>query len=78
MRNRIITIFCFYTVIINRIRKSEDPPYRPCLSNTFDIPEKVSTLIAACWNEHPDYRPDMHTIVKKVIICNGGRYVIVL
>ena len=69
----VIFLSSLCTAVINRVRNREDPPYRPLLSSQLDIPEKIAALITACWHETPDCRPDMHAVVKRVYVSNGGR-----
>ncbi|CAG2186308.1 Receptor-type guanylate cyclase gcy-9,Adenylate cyclase,Receptor-type guanylate cyclase gcy-7,Receptor-type guanylate cyclase gcy-22,Receptor-type guanylate cyclase gcy-11,Guanylyl cyclase GC-E,Receptor-type guanylate cyclase gcy-17,Retinal guanylyl cyclase 1,Receptor-type guanylate cyclase gcy-12,Guanylate cyclase 2G,Olfactory guanylyl cyclase GC-D,Receptor-type guanylate cyclase gcy-3,Receptor-type guanylate cyclase gcy-23,Receptor-type guanylate cyclase gcy-20,Receptor-type guanylate cyclase gcy-19,Reti len=59
--------------IINRVRKGEDPPYRPLIPDNSNIPDKAYNLMTSCWNENPDFRPDFSNIRKKLIDLNGGK-----
>ncbi|CAC5361262.1 Guanylate cyclase 32E,Guanylate cyclase soluble subunit beta-2,Head-specific guanylate cyclase,Retinal guanylyl cyclase 2,Heat-stable enterotoxin receptor,Receptor-type guanylate cyclase gcy-28,Guanylyl cyclase, membrane,Speract receptor,Receptor-type guanylate cyclase gcy-13,Guanylyl cyclase GC-E,Soluble guanylate cyclase gcy-31,Soluble guanylate cyclase gcy-36,Soluble guanylate cyclase 88E,Guanylate cyclase soluble subunit alpha-2,Retinal guanylyl cyclase 1,Soluble guanylate cyclase gcy-35,Receptor-type len=59
--------------IINRVRKGEDPPYRPLIPDNSNIPDKAYNLMTSCWNENPDFRPEFSNIRKKLIDLNGGK-----
>lgn len=66
----------FYIVeIINRVRKGEDPPYRPFIPEDSIVPDRALNLMTSCWSEIPDNRPDFSNIRKKLIDLNGGKLV---
>jgi hypothetical protein len=45
----------FYIVeIINRVRKGEDPPYRPYIPEDSIVPDRALNLMTSCWSEIPD------------------------
>ncbi|XP_059146763.1 atrial natriuretic peptide receptor 2-like [Physella acuta] len=48
-------------------------PYRPLVPNENDLPAKAFTLMALCWSEEPEARPDFHNIRKKLREFNGTK-----
>ncbi|EDO30985.1 predicted protein [Nematostella vectensis] len=52
--------------IIEKVRKSEFPPYRPIVANLIDGAEELRDLMKQCWAEDPDLRPDFTEIKKTV------------
>lgn len=66
---------CFFSVIITRVRTGEDPPYRPrVVEDESEAPERLVLLMKYCWQESPEARPDMHSVIKMLIDINGKRY----
>ncbi|KAK3083751.1 hypothetical protein FSP39_002603 [Pinctada imbricata] len=59
--------------VINRIRKIEDPPYRPFIPSDSNLPDKSLTLMSICWHENPESRPDFHNIRKRLVDLNKGK-----
>lgn len=59
--------------IINRVRKGEDPPYRPYIPDDSALPDKAVNLMNSCWSEISENRPDFGHIRKKLIDLNGGK-----
>ncbi|KAL4223762.1 hypothetical protein ACF0H5_017228 [Mactra antiquata] len=64
--------------IINRIRNYEDPAYRPRITDDVAVQDKMAGMITCCWQESPDLRPDMHSVLKLLIDINGGRKINIL
>ncbi|KAH3894135.1 atrial natriuretic peptide receptor 2-like isoform X2 [Dreissena polymorpha] len=59
--------------IINRVRQGEDPPVRPRIPEGADAPERLLLLVRLCWQEVPEFRPDIHAVLKSIIDINGKR-----
>lgn len=60
--------------IINRVKESEFPPFRPTVTTLMTGLEEVRELMKQCWVENPEERPDFHEIKKimhKVLVNNG-------
>ncbi|XP_060074687.1 atrial natriuretic peptide receptor 1-like [Ylistrum balloti] len=67
--------------IVARIRKTENPPYRPhvayqkdnILENMDDVPSEITQIMTSCYEEDPDDRPSISTIRSYVSKINRGR-----
>ncbi|CAI9733936.1 atrial natriuretic peptide receptor 2-like [Octopus vulgaris] len=66
-------------VILNRIKKTEDPPLRPLLPEDFEIPGleskeiSLKDLLSQTWHEQAELRPTFHKIWQWVLSQNKGR-----
>lgn len=65
--------FLFHEAIIDRIKNNEDPPYRPRITEDVEHHDKMVNVMAYCWQDCPEARPDMHTLLKILIDINGKR-----
>nr|KAG5691755.1 hypothetical protein BaRGS_014755 [Batillaria attramentaria] len=61
--------------IIERVRNTEHPPFRPCYPGDCEVPDKALVLMTSCWDECPEHRPNFRNIRRGLIELNGGRTV---
>ncbi|RWS11670.1 atrial natriuretic peptide receptor 1-like protein [Dinothrombium tinctorium] len=48
--------------ILNMVRLSLDPPFRPILPKNSEIPQELIDLVTKCWKENPWERPTFYSI----------------
>ena len=53
-------------VIIERVRKSSTPPFRPAVHHLLDGAEGLRDLMKKCWAEDPDARPSFIDVRREV------------
>ncbi|XP_053375519.1 atrial natriuretic peptide receptor 2-like isoform X2 [Mercenaria mercenaria] len=59
--------------IIERVRNVEEPAYRPRSTEDVEEQDKMVGVMTCCWQECPQLRPDMHSLLKILIDINGKR-----
>lgn len=69
-----LKLYPLFSEIIMRVRNHEVPPYRPHIPDDSNVPDKAVFLMRCCWHEHSESRPDFHSIRKRLIDINSGRY----
>ncbi|KAJ7376461.1 hypothetical protein OS493_034449 [Desmophyllum pertusum] len=58
--------------IVNRVRKRENPPFRPLIPTSFGDGLYVK-LINSCWDDEPFSRPRFSNILQTIKIINNGK-----
>jgi hypothetical protein len=62
------------SVIIDKLRAVQSPPYRPAqTSETNDLHPVLQTLMQQCWAEQPSDRPSFDEINKVIRGINKGK-----
>ena len=61
--------------IVDRVRRMENPPFRPYVPMVIEKAEQLKTLMKRCWNENDDDRPTFHEIKKdiEILMKRNGR-----
>lgn len=58
--------------VVKRVKASQNPPFRPKVSNDFGKPEFIE-MMEECWSEYPGNRPKFDDIMKTCKKLNGGK-----
>ena len=51
---------------MKRVRNTENPPFRPTVSELIEKAESLRDVMKNCWNEIPDERPTFPDIRKTI------------
>lgn len=73
MRSLNSMFFVFYPVVVERVKKSQDPPFRPRI--TVDLVQSPLYIKMAkqCWSENPLERPKYSDCLKTMRQMNKGK-----
>jgi len=70
--NKTSLLFCTFTAIVNKVRKSETPPFRPLIPSTFGDGLYIK-MMNSCWDEDPSVRPRFSDILLTIKRINNGK-----
>jgi hypothetical protein len=59
--------------IIERVKHGDEPVYRPRITEDVEEQDKMVGVMTCCWQECPQLRPDLHSLLKILIDINGKR-----
>ena len=62
--------------IVARVRKEEDPPFRPRLTADLVGHPQYIQMAKDCWNQSPPLRPKPNDCLKQLKLMNKGKYVL--
>ena len=76
---QIVCLLWLYAVIVERIKDTRAPFYRPALSprDCEGVHSGILTLMKQCWAEEPSERPSFDEVARALKSVNGGKSVVV-